>query len=202
MSTSPNPEFEYYRRRLLQRRRYYPIYGLLLLITGGLGCLAQLLDYFSTPTLLFTFTQPSALLHLFLLLVFLALIALGIELIRRSFTSPVPQTVQQFRQRQRRRLFKQAQGQGPWWSNIFIRLGIIIVGLIFTAGACLVFWLFGVNALDGWLYLLVGIFLLALTFYFSPRELKKFPALSAQQLARELISGETTPSSEGESELF
>lgn len=192
MSPSSNPEFEYYRRLLLQRRRYYPIYGLLLFIVGWLGSMALIPPYLHNPQALFAFNQYSRLLHFVLIIAFLAAIILGFSLIRRAFTQPTIQSIQRFRQRQRQRLFLEANGRAPWWSSLLIRILIAVVGGLFLVGGIVVIGIFGMIALDGWIYLLVGGFLLSLACYFIPRETKKFPALSAEQLAQDWIIGEAT----------
>ncbi|GCE30398.1 hypothetical protein KDA_58820 [Dictyobacter alpinus] len=192
MSVPPNPDFEQYRQQLLHRRRYYPIYGLLLLITGGLGLLGLLSMYLDNPGSLLP-TQAGGLLHDVLLIGFLALVIAGIVLIARAYKAPGNAEVQRYRQAARQRLFLQANGRAiPWWSYIIIRVLIMLVGLIFCSGALLVFFNFGAGAWDGWIYLLIGVFLISLVFYFIPRELRKIPAISAEELARNLIAGEAT----------
>ncbi len=192
MSSSSNPEFEYYRRVLLQRRRYYPIYGLLLFIIGWLGSMALIPLYLRNPQALFAFNQYPRLLHFVLMLAFLTAIILGLSLIRRAFTRPTMQSIQRFRQQQRQRLFLEAHGRIPWWSSLLVRIFIVIVGVFFTVGGMAVIGLFGGMAWDGWIYLIVGGFLLMLACYWIPREMKKFPTLSAEQLAQDWITGEET----------
>lgn len=196
MSTPPNPEFEYYRRLLLQRRRYYPIYGLLLFIIGWLGSLALIPLYLRNPLALFAFQQAPRLLHFILILGFLSAIILSFSLIRRAFTRPTIQSIQRFRQRHRQRLFLEAHGRAPWWSNLLLRILIAVTGILFTVGGIAVIAIFGMIAWDGWIYLVVGVFLLSLASYIIPREMKKFPALSAEQLAQDWIMGEATGESE------
>ncbi len=196
MSTPSNPEFEYYSRQLLQRRRYYPIYGLLLFIIGWLGNMALIPLYLHNPQDLFAFNQSPHLLHFFLILAFIGTIILSFFLIRRAFTRPTIQSVQRFRQRQRQRLFLEAHGRAPWWSSPLVRILIAVVGILFSAGGIVVIGTFGMIAWDGWIYLLVGSFLLSLACYFIPREMKKFPALSAEQLAQDWITGEATGENE------
>jgi hypothetical protein len=192
MSSSFNPEFEYYRRLLLQRRRYYPIYGLLLFIIGWLGSMALIPLYLRNPQALFAFNQYPRLLHFVLILAFLTAIILGLSLIRRAFTRPTIQSIQRFRQQQRQRLFLEAHGRIPWWSSLLVRILIVMVGVFFTAGGMAAIGLFGMLAWDGWIYLIVGGFLLILACYWIPREMKKFPTLSAEQLAQDWITGEET----------
>lgn len=192
MTPSSNSEFDYYRRLLLQRRRYYPIYGLLLFIIGWLGSMALIPLYLHNPQALFAFNQYPRLVHFFLILAFLTTIVLGFSLIRRAFTQPTLQSIQRFRQQQRQRLFLEAHGRIPWWSSLLIRILIAVVGILFAAGGMVVIGLFGMMAWDGWIYLLVGSFLLSLAYYIIPREMKKFPMLSAEQLAQDWITGEET----------
>lgn len=192
MSAPSNPDFEQYRRQLLHRRRYYPIYGLLLLITGGLGLLGLISIYLDNPGSLQP-TQSTGLLHDALLLAFLALTIAGIILITRAYKAPGNAEIQRYRRAERQRLFLQASGLSmPWWSHFFIRILIVLVGVLFISGAILVFFNFGLGAWDGWIYLLVGVFLFSLVSYFIPRELRKLPTMSAEALARNLIAGEAT----------
>ncbi|GER91161.1 hypothetical protein KDW_53230 [Dictyobacter vulcani] len=192
MSAPSNPDFEQYRRRLLHRKRYYPIYGLLLLITGGLGLLGLISSFLDNPGSLQP-TQSTGLLHDALLLTFLALTIAGIVLIIRAYKAPDNTEIQRYRRRERQRLFLQANGRSlPWWSHLIIRVLIVLVGLVFFSGAILVFFNFGPGAWDGWIYLLVSIFLISLVSYFIPRELRKLPTMSAEALARNLIAGEAT----------
>ncbi len=192
MSSPSNHEFEYYRHLLLQRRRYYPIYGLLLFIIGWLGSMALIPLYARNLQTLFAFNQYPRLLHFFLIIAFIAAIILGFSLIRYAFTRPSVQSVQRFRQQQRQRLFLEAHGRIPWWSSLPVRVLIVIGGTLFVAGGMLVIGLFGAMAWDGWIYLLVGGFLLGLACYWIPREMKKFPSLSAERLAQDWITGEET----------
>lgn len=192
MSAPSNPEFEHYRQQLLQRRRYYPIYGLLLLITGGLGFLAIVPPYLYNPAELLTINQRW-LIHMLLFLGFLACTAGGILLIVRSYRPPSPTQIQRFRRSERQRLFLQANGHTlPWWSRLLIRILITLVGLLFVVGGSAVIFFFGPNAWDGWIYLIVGSFLISLVSYFIPKEIRKLPASSAEQLAQNWISGEAT----------
>ncbi|GAC1480656.1 MAG: hypothetical protein NVS2B12_35770 [Ktedonobacteraceae bacterium] len=131
-----------------------------------------------------------------LILGFLAAIILGLSLVRRAFQRPTIQSVQRFRQRQRQRLFLEAHGRAPWWSSLLVRILIASVGILFAAGGITVMGIFGVIAWDGWIYMVVGVFLLSLAFYLIPREMKKFPALSAEQLAQDWIAGEATGTDE------
>ncbi len=196
MSTPSNPEVEYYRQLLLQRRRYYPIYGLLLFIIGWLGSMALIPLYLHNPLDLFAFNQSPRLLHFILILAFFTAIVLGLALIRRAFSRPTIQSIQRFRQRQRQRLFLEAHGRAPWWSSLLVRILIAIIGILFSVGGIVVIAIFGMIAWDGWIYLLVGVFLLVLASYIIPHEMKKFPAMSAEQLAQDWITGEATGENE------
>ncbi|GCE24359.1 hypothetical protein [Dictyobacter kobayashii] len=197
MSAPTNPDFEQYRQRLLLRRRYYPIYGLLLVITGGLGVLGLASLYLDNPLSLLAYDQPGGLLHVFLLLAFLAFIIGGILCIIYAFRAPRLAEIQRYRQSERHRLFLQASGSSaPWWSRLIIRILLSLLALLFCAGGMLVIAQFGPGALDGWTYLLISIFLISLVGYFIPRELRKLPALSAEQLAQSWIAGEATTGDE------
>lgn len=152
--------------------------------------------YLRNPLALFAFQQPPRLLHFLLILGFLVAITLSFSLIRRAFTQPTTQSIQRFRQRQRQRLFLEAHGRAPWWSSPLLRVLIAIVGILFAVGGIVVIGIFGMIAWDGWIYLVVGAFLLSLAGYIIPREMKKFPALSAEQLAQDWITGEATGENE------
>lgn len=195
MPTSNNPELEFYLQRLLQRRRYYPIYGLLALITGVLGLFGIVSSYLSNPLALFALNQPGNLLHLLLLLCFLVAISSGLFFILRAFKQPGIKEVQNYRQSERRRLFLQAHGHAlPWWSRLITRIIIIIIAGVFMVGGIIIFTIFGLSAIDGWFYLLVGSFVLSIAIYFIPREIRKLPSISAEQLAQNWLAGETTTS--------
>lgn len=164
-----------------------------MVITGGLGVLGLVSLYLDHPLSLLAYNQPGRLLHVFLLLAFLAFIIGGMTCISYAFKAPKPADIQRYRQAERHRLFLQAYGRAtPWWSRLIIRLLITLLGLLFCAGGVLVMAQFGLGALDGWIYLLVGAFLISLVCYFIPRELRKLPALSAEQLAQNWIAGEAT----------
>lgn len=197
MPTPSNPELEHYRYLLQSRRRYYPIYGLLAFVTGIMGFFAIASIYTANFAALFTFNQPVKLLHLVLLIVFLMTCVGGIQLIRRAFQQPTTHEIEHYRQALRRRLFLQAQGKAlPWWYRPVIRLLITLIGLIFIAGGISVLVFFGLGAIDAWFYILIGIFLLSIATYSIPREIRKLPSISAEQLAQNLLTGEISADDE------
>ncbi len=109
MSTSPNPEFEYYRRHLLHRRRYYPIYGLLLVITGALGFFGVLAPYLDHPENIADITRPLWFVHVGFLFGFLIMILAGLFLGIYAIKAPSTAQIQRYRRQERQRVYLQAQ---------------------------------------------------------------------------------------------
>lgn len=191
MEPQVNPEFEMYRQVALRRRRIYRARGQQAMMVGGLGLLCLLLPVVVDVQGMLRGGTAFVLLYTVVCLAFLAMIILGRHWQRMSQSTIETTEIEHIRENGRQRLFQQAQGQFP----LGYRLGGIVCGvlgsiLIFIGGTFLA--LFGLQAWDGWGYLVIGGLLLWATLYFTPGEKRRMRRESAQRLNQSLLAGEVT----------
>ncbi len=191
MKTTVYSEFELYQQMALRRRRVCYMYGRVLLMSG-VGCLCVLMVLLpalllSTPTythdllVWFALSTASA-----------AATVAGFLCLRYAQKALTKEEVERVRRRERMRLYRQARGFLPWRYRIWGQLGIAFVGLLLLAVGATFLYLFGASAWDGWGYLILGVALLLVAFFFVPRrERHHLSQRSAQQLSELLLLGET-----------
>lgn len=193
MTVNSPSEFEFYREMLIRWRRSYYIYGRLL-ATGGLLVICTISLFLPYIISVNTFYHYSVWHWLAIGILYAGSIAsliAGIRLLRFSRTLPTEQEIIQARQKERRRLFQEAQGHLPWGYRSIGQALAACLGTLFAIGGAITLFLFGLTAWDGWAYLTISVFLFALAFVYLPRYRRTIPQDSATRLTNNLLRGET-----------
>ena len=174
MHGSPDSETEMYRQTMLQRHYAYRRHSRVLLVSGTSIFLAASIVLFG----LLVIKKPSqytvySIINLgvlcFLVFAALVMIVLGIYFLSVTRRMVDSREVPRFRQQERRRLFREAQGRPPWGYGRTSRVILLSASLIFVLlGSCILL-LFGPSALDGWGYAVFGLMIGFIALFVLPR---------------------------------
>jgi membrane protein implicated in regulation of membrane protease activity len=191
MKTTVYSEFEMYQQIALRRRRVCSMYGRVLLMSG-VGCLCVLMVLL--PALVLSSPRYT---HDLVVWSVLSAFSVGVTLagffcLRYAQKALTREEVEHVRRKERMRLYRQARGFLPWRYRIWGQIGIACVGLLLLVVGGTFLYLFGASAWDAWGYLILGVALLLVAFFFVPRrERHHLSQKSAQQLSELLMLGET-----------
>ncbi len=191
-----NPETEWLRRRLRKDRRLHRrdgtvcfLVGLCLLpvgITGViLGSAHPAASWWDTFGVFLTFLGTP-----------IAFLLLGVVQYLDGRKSVTHEEVESRRQRERRELFRMAQGRLPWrYSLVF--LGVFaVLGLLCLIPGVLLLSDAASYQTGGWIlglaYSVCGLLLLLYALVIFPQRRKRLPAQSARLLGSSLVAGEMT----------
>ncbi len=189
---TPTPS-DRYRQMLLRRQHLYYHYGRMMAIWGT-GSLSIFAIFF-----IMLLVQTRGNLHdssfwfasSILFVTHLLIIGGGLWLLKKARRELTARDIEQLRRRERVRLFRQAQGILSLEYRLIGRVLLIGVGSLLCIGGLVVIYFFGLLALDGWGYLILGIILLVGAIFILPKEGKRLQQESAKQLSRILIYEET-----------
>ncbi len=189
---TPTPS-ERYRQMLLRRQHLCYHYGRMMAVwgTGSLSIFA--IFFFMVLVQAHGNLQDNRfwLASSVLFVAHLLIISGGLWLLKKARREPTARDVEQFRRRERVRLFRQAQGILSLEYRLLGRVLLICVGSLLSLGGLSVIYFFGLLALDGWGYLSIGIILLIGAIFVLPKEGKRLQQESAKQLSQILIYEET-----------
>lgn len=195
MHGSPDSETEMYRQTMLQRHYAYRRHSRVLLVSGTSIFLAASIVLFGLLVIkkIPQYTVYSIInlgVLCFLVLASLVMIVLGIYFLSVTRRMVDSREVPRFRQQERRRLFREAQGRLPWGYRRTSRVVLFSASLIFVlVGSCILL-LFGPSALDGWGYAVFGLMIGFVALFVLPRAGERARQESATRLAHYLMLGE------------
>jgi membrane protease YdiL (CAAX protease family) len=204
MGVAPDSESELYRRMLRHRRYAYHRHARVLL-TSGISILVAV----GMVLLGFVFTR-ARLQHAPLLMINIGILCfLGVGSVvmivagayfwRQAHRVVDEQEERLFRQRERRRLFRMAQGRLPWGYRRVTQILLVCVGIILVVVGGIILHFFGLQAWDGWGYSTLGMMIIFVSLVALPRAGQRIRQESADRLANYLLIGESRVSDTSES---